>query len=55
VAARNAALLASFALWPAFPSADYYDASDAIQVSPPELLGSVSGWPPTFMAMDAAR
>jgi hypothetical protein len=45
--------LPPFALWPVFPSSDYYGGSDAIQVSPPNLPGSVSGWPLTFMAMDS--
>src|SRR5262249_13243530 len=27
---RSVNLLASFALWPAFPTSDYYDASDAL-------------------------
>jgi hypothetical protein len=44
-----------FALWPVFPTSDYYGTTDATQVSPPDLLGSVSGQPPTFMAMDFAK
>jgi hypothetical protein len=48
-------LLVPFALWPAFPAADYYGTSDAVRVSPPDLLGSVAGQPPTFASMDSAR
>jgi hypothetical protein len=46
--------LPSFALWLAFPTSDYYDGSDAAQVSPPDLPGSVSGQPLTFTPMDSA-
>jgi hypothetical protein len=44
-----------FPLWPAFPTAEYYGTTDAAQVSLPDLLDSVSGQPPTFMAMDSAK
>jgi hypothetical protein len=47
--------LPPFALWPAFPTSDYYGGSDAVQVSPPDLPGSVSGRPPKFTPMDSTR
>ena len=55
VASGTVDLLVPFALGPAFPAADYYGTSDAAQVSPPELLGSVAGQPPTFTPTDSAR
>jgi hypothetical protein len=42
-----------FALWPAFPTSDYYGTSDAAQASPADLLASVTGQPPVFMGLDS--
>jgi hypothetical protein len=54
VASQGVALLASFALWPAFPTSDYYDASDADRASAADCW-PVPGQPPTFAPMDSAR
>ena len=52
---RSVNLPASFPMWPAFPTSEYYDASDTAQVSPSDLLDSVSGQSPTFTSMDSTR
>jgi len=51
---RVAVPLPPFALWSAFPTSDYYGGSDAAQVSPPDLLGSVAGRPLTFRQADSS-
>ena len=54
MASQDVALLASFPLWPAFPTAEYYDASDADRASAADCWPP-PGQPPTFTSMDSAR
>jgi hypothetical protein len=51
---RVAFPLPPFALWPVFPTSDYYGGSDAVQASSADCW-PLPGQPPTFTLVDSAK